>query len=322
MPKISVIIPVYNVERYIGKCVHSLFSQTLDDVEYIFVNDCTPDKSIEIVKMVLEEYPYRKNNVKIINHKFNKGLPAARATGLEYAEGDYIIHSDSDDWMEPVLLEKMYNTAISNNSDCVYCDFNFVKQSGIERYFAPKPTKNKTETINNWVNTKWTVIWNILARKTVYTENNVKFPIGIKYCEDFYVGIQLLCYSTKIVHVAEALHNYNMLNQSSILHTESKNLMNSDSAKVYVEILDILNKRNLFELYGEGVSWRFLDGMQYCVLNRTFFQKFKSLHPETHRYIMSCPHLNKKIKIMMWCLDKNMDFVVNIFILLRKILKE
>lgn len=321
MPKISVIVPIYNVERYIEKCIHSLFSQTFDEVEYIFVNDCTPDKSIEIIKEVLELYPNRRNSVKIINHEVNKGLPAARATGLKHAEGDFVIHSDSDDWMEPVLLEKMYNTAISQNSDCVYCDFYFVKKTGVERYFAPKTTDNKIKIINNWVNTKWTVIWNILAKRTIYNEYNVKFPVGIRYCEDFYVGIQLLCYSNKIVHIAEALHNYNMLNQSSILHTDAKDIMNSDAAKVYEEVLDILVEKKMFDLYGESVSWRFLDGMQYCVLEKQYFRKFKTLHPETHRHILSCPFLNIKVKMMMWCLDKNWDFIVKIFIGLRNILR-
>ena len=321
MPAVSVIIPVYNVEPYILKCARSLFTQTLDDVEFIFVNDCTKDKSIEVIETILNEFPYRRSRVKIINHDVNRGLPAARFTGVLHATGDYIIHSDSDDWMESTLLEKMYSAAVNNNADVVYCDFNFIKKTGIKRYFAPQATVDKKETINNWVNTKWTVIWNILAKRSIYVENEVKFPIGVRYCEDFYVGIQLLCYSTKIVHVAEALHNYNMLNQSSILHTESLNLMNQDSARVYNEILDLFNKNNLFELYGKSVSWRFLDGMQHCVLNKIYFEKFKTLHPETHKYIMSCPYLNKKIRVLMWCLDKNLDFVVSIFIMIRHLLK-
>lgn len=321
MPKISVIVPIYNVEAYITKCAYSLFNQTLDDVEYVFVNDCTKDNSIEVLKTVLQNYPNRLEYVKIVNHDTNRGLPAARATGISYASGDYIIHSDSDDWMELTLLEEMYCAAIGNDADLVYCDFNFVKQSGVERYFAPKTADTKTETVNNWVNTKWTVIWNILAKRSIYQNNNIKFPIGIKYCEDFYVGIQLLCFSTKIVHVPQALHNYNMLNQSSILHSESRNQMNCDSARVYEEILDILNEENFFDLCGKSVSWRFLDGMQHCVLNKQFFFKFKTLHPETHQHILSCPYLNKKIKMMMWCLDKNLDFVVDMFVRIRKLFK-
>lgn len=322
MYKVSVIVPVYNVESYIKKCAHSLFGQTLADVEYIFVDDCTVDKSMEVLNAVLMEYPERANHVKFIKHDRNRGLPAARATGIKYATGEYIIHSDSDDWMESTMLEKMYNAVICNDADLVYCDFNFIKQSGIERYSAPHPTESKLTTVNNWVKTKWTVLWNILAKHKIYKENNIKFPIGIKYCEDFYVGIQLLCHSAKTVHVAEALHNYNMLNQNSILHTESENNKNADASKVYSEILDFLDKENFFNICGQGVSWRFLDGMQYCVLDEKYFNKFKTSHPKTHRYIWSCPYLNKKVKMMMFCLDKNLDFLVKMYLIVRNFYKK
>lgn len=95
MAKVSVIVPIYNVSRFIKRCVESLFNQTLDDVEFIFVNDCTPDDSIDILKKVIADYPDR--NTMIINHEVNKGLPAARNTGLKAASGDYIFHCDSDD---------------------------------------------------------------------------------------------------------------------------------------------------------------------------------------------------------------------------------
>ena len=91
--RVSVCIPVYGVEKYIERCARSLFEQTMTDgIEFIFVNDCTKDNSIEILEKVLEEYPHRKEQVKIIHHEKNRGLVAARNTGLEHATGDYIIH--------------------------------------------------------------------------------------------------------------------------------------------------------------------------------------------------------------------------------------
>ena len=78
MPKVSVSVPIYNVEKYIEKCVRSLFEQTLDDIEYIFVNDCTPDKSMDILRRVLVEYPQRQEQVKVIDHKVNKGSATVR----------------------------------------------------------------------------------------------------------------------------------------------------------------------------------------------------------------------------------------------------
>ena len=97
--KVSVIIPIFGVERFIRKCAETLMEQTLQEVEYIFVNDATPDGSISVLKEVIAYYPQRLTHVRIIEHKVNKGLPAARNTGLSYATGEYVFHCDSDDYL-------------------------------------------------------------------------------------------------------------------------------------------------------------------------------------------------------------------------------
>jgi len=131
MPKVSVIIPVYGVEKYIERCSRSLFEQTLKDIEFIFVDDCTNDNSIEILRDILELYPNRKPQTTIIQHEVNKGLPAARETGLLQAKGDFIAHCDSDDWVNPEMYQCMYNKAIQDGSDLVVCDiYNHNGHSG------------------------------------------------------------------------------------------------------------------------------------------------------------------------------------------------
>ena len=115
--KVSVCIPVYGVEKYIERCARSLFEQTMkDDIEFIFVNDCTPDKSIEVLQKVLEEYPNRKEQVKIIHHEINRGVSAARKTALMNSHGEYIIFCDSDDWVDTNLYEVMYKKAVEENN--------------------------------------------------------------------------------------------------------------------------------------------------------------------------------------------------------------
>lgn len=123
MAKISVISPIYGVENFIGKSVESMMRQTLDDVEFIFVNDCTKDKSLEILQSVIARFPERSSQIKIINHVCNKGLPSARNTGLEAAKGDYVFHWDSDDYADAEMLESMYNHAVKNNADIIWCDW-------------------------------------------------------------------------------------------------------------------------------------------------------------------------------------------------------
>ena len=108
MPKVSVIVPIYNVEKYIERCLRSLFEQTLDDIEYIFVNDCTPDNSMIILEKILKEYPHRIKQVKIINHEQNQGQAGARTSGMKAMTGEYMIHCDPDDWVELDMYEIMF----------------------------------------------------------------------------------------------------------------------------------------------------------------------------------------------------------------------
>ena len=97
---VSILVPVYGVEKYIERCARSIFEQTYHNLDIVFVDDCTPDKSIEILKRVLEEYPGRKAQTRIIRHAYNRGLSAARNTAVAAATGTFLTHVDSDDWIE------------------------------------------------------------------------------------------------------------------------------------------------------------------------------------------------------------------------------
>lgn len=111
MPKVSVVVPVYNVCLYIERCARSLFEQTIDSIEYIFVNDCTQDESIDILKRVIEDYPNRKDQIQIIENRKNRGLWYSRKVGMKLATGDYVIVCDSDDWLDLNAYELMYEQA-------------------------------------------------------------------------------------------------------------------------------------------------------------------------------------------------------------------
>ena len=124
MPKVSVIIPVYGVEKYIERCARSLFEQTLDDIEYLFIDDCTPDKSIEILKSVMDGYPDRKEHVRIIRHDKNRGLGAARNTAVENCQTEFIMHVDSDDSIEKNTVEIIMGKQAEGDYDIVRFGFN------------------------------------------------------------------------------------------------------------------------------------------------------------------------------------------------------
>ena len=120
-PAVSVIVLVYKVEEYIERCARSLFGQTLEDIEFIFVDDCSPDNSMGILGRILDEYPGRRSRVKVLRNDTNGGQAFSRRRGVEAASGNYIIHCDSDDWMEPFMLERMYMEARAHDADIVVC---------------------------------------------------------------------------------------------------------------------------------------------------------------------------------------------------------
>jgi glycosyltransferase involved in cell wall biosynthesis len=117
-PKVSVIVPVYNTELYVERAIISLMEQTLDDVQFIIIDDGSKDDSLNIIKQVIARYPVREGQVTLISRE-NRGVAATRAQGMELATGDYIIHLDSDDWAELNWLEAMYTKAIEENADVV-----------------------------------------------------------------------------------------------------------------------------------------------------------------------------------------------------------
>lgn len=207
MPKVSVIVPVFGVERYIERCARSLFEQTLDDIEYIFIDDCTPDSSIEILKTILKEYPNRIPQTQIERMSKNSGQAAVRKQGIHLAKGDFIIHCDSDDWVESEMYEKMYETAIRDKSDLVVCDFQ-----NTDGYYT-KGLDSKVDIIEPkmlmrsmlYRKVSWSLC-NKLIKSTIYAKG-INFPHN-NMGEDMVLVLQLTYYCQKISYINKAYYNY------------------------------------------------------------------------------------------------------------------
>lgn len=207
MPKVSVIIPVYGVEKYIERCARSLFEQTLNDIEYIFVDDCTPDNSISILRKVLYEYPNREKQVKILHHEKNKGLAQARQTGLKIASGEYIAHCDSDDWVDVHMYEEMYNKAIEEDADVVVCDFCSTDCEN-EQYSKGLISKERENVIVDVL--LWRIagcLWNKLVRRKEYTDHDLNYPTH-NMGEDAALIVQILWNAKRISYLPKPLYYY------------------------------------------------------------------------------------------------------------------
>ena len=203
--KLSVIVPIYGVEQYIEKCARSLFDQTLSDIEYIFVDDSSPDNSIKILESIIEEYPERKGNTKIIRHNNNKGLPTARKSGVKIAKGEYIIHCDSDDWVDLNLYEQMYETAKQNESDLVIC--NCKNTDGINYTITPGGHKyNVSDCICDMFHRKmWWSLCNKMFKSTLY-DNRLIYPEDAMG-EDMCLCLQLMKNVKNISYISDLYYN-------------------------------------------------------------------------------------------------------------------
>lgn len=210
MPKVSVIIPVYGVEKYIERCARSLFEQTLDDIEFIFVDDCTLDRSMEILGQIIEEYRLRfaEKNYVVRTERMptNSGQAAVRRHGIQLCTGNYIIHCDSDDWVDKEMYKKMYESAVLNKADMVVCDYYVTDGCQNNTVVNSCHSTSITTFIENCLlqRDSWSLC-NKLFKKSAYYK--VVFPNGAMG-EDMATTMQLLWNCNSLSYVKEPLYYY------------------------------------------------------------------------------------------------------------------
>lgn len=197
MPKVSIIVPIYNVEQYLAKCIESLLVQSLKDIEIILVDDGAIDKSPDICN----EYALKDNRIRVI-HKQNGGLSDARNVGIEVAQGEYIAFLDSDDWIEPRCYEFLYNHAIKQDADIAQCDYieAYTEEVKIQ---LPNIIKESTYTSVEALKlfygeeyVKTVVVWNKIYRRKLF--EHIRFPKG-KIHEDEFTTYKVIHKANKLV---------------------------------------------------------------------------------------------------------------------------
>lgn len=214
-PPISILVPIYNVSSHIEQCAHSLFCQTFWDIEYVFVNDGTPDNSMLILERVMEQYPHRRGQVKIINHVFNRGLAAARNSAIDNSSGRYIIQVDSDDFVEPDFVEMLYSKAQETDADIIVCDFFNESKRGynvVSDAIFDDINQNRSSVIAS--KESHACVWNKLIKRELYNRC-YRLPEGLNFGEDKYMVIQLYFLTDRIAKVNKPLYHYGCDNPTS-----------------------------------------------------------------------------------------------------------
>lgn len=231
-PLISIIVPVYKVEDYLGKCIESILSQSITNFELILIDDGSPDKCGDIC----DHYANIDSRIKVI-HKRNEGLSAARNSGLDIAKGEYVGFVDSDDWIDENMYGTLMGLLIDNDGDIAQCEFirTFDENEKVDN------SKNNTiETFNNFEALKnlysekaisTVVSWNKLYRRDLF--EYIRFPVG-KLHEDEFTTHKLLYKSRKLVYTSKVFYYYRQTPNS---------IMNSKFNKKRLDILDAMQER-------------------------------------------------------------------------------
>ena len=258
MPKISIIVPVYNVEKYIDKCLSSLTEQTLQDIEIIIVNDGTLDNSEKIIEKYVIKYP---SKIKYYEKK-NGGLSSARNYGLEYATGEYIAFLDSDDYVETNMYEEMYNLAKKENADMVECNFIWEWEYGKQIFDKRREYKTKEEMMKK----PRVVAWNKIYKREILNKYKIRFPEGLIY-EDMEFFYKLLPHLNKISYINKYLVHY-IQRDDSITSKQTERVENI--FKILDNIFDYYIDQNLYNKYKKELKYMSIRILLGSSLKRIF----------------------------------------------------
>lgn len=276
MPKFSIIVPVYNVEKYIKKCLDSIESQTYKDYEVIVVNDGTKDNSMDIVN---------KYNVEIINQK-NKGLSEARNEGVKKAKGDYILFLDSDDYIEKDLLNEL-NKSLTNNPDLVRFQIREVFEDNTKKDYNEEPFLNKDGVEAFSILCKYHFVenaWAYLYKREFYLKNKFSFKKGAIH-EDFGLVPLVIMKAKKVNSISYIGYNY-LQRENSIMsekNYEKTKKKVSDMFEHYDYLIKEINKTELdSKIYKSFISNSLI--LKVCELKKDDYKKSKKRLKEKKVY--------------------------------------
>lgn len=307
-PKVTIGVPIYNVSKYIERCAVSLLEQTYDNIQFIFINDQTPDNSIDILKDVISRYPNRREQITIIDHHHNRGLSATRNTTIEFAKGEFIMWCDSDDWLNIHAVEHSINKQQETNADIV--SFRTYKHcDGDIRILNEEISDDHELMLENLIYKGVNHVWARLIRLSLYLDNNIRAKEGINMGEDYQVIIPLFYYAQKIASIPTALYYYESSNVNS--YTASLlSIKNQQQIQDSYTIVDefLLSKDNK---YKDSIEKRNLKKKILAVFRAKYANEedFDYIKSRSHYY--DCLPIKQKILVNIKC-RKVLNFILRI----------
>ena len=293
---VSILIPIYKVEKWIEKSAKSAFEQTYEDLEYIFVDDCSPDKSVEILQQVIADYPHHAPKVRIIHHERNRGIAVVRNTLVEACDTEFLFFLDSDDWMEPNTIELLVKKQLETSADIVTGRILESTCQGEVPYKTLGYDKDRESALLGLLNNQLVspVLHGRLIRTSLFKTHDIQFEDSVNLSEDFSVTPRLFYYSSKVSGISDFIVHYNRLNANSYTfryetdwNLQSQVLKSYEIIKTFFADKDNKYKDTIeMSLFNKYRDFSFLsvkngnkNSFDYC---KRYLQENKHCYKKTH----------------------------------------
>ena len=315
---VSYIIPIYNVSGYIEKSVGSLLEQSYSNIEYIFINDCSSDDSEIKLRRIIEDFPERRNKIKVITNEQNLGSATSRNIGLDTAQGEYVMFADSDDWISMDYVESMVRQIDSGNYDIVYCDY-FESYNNHDNRISQTYGQDNIECIRAMLGRGMHgATWNKIYRRSFLLASKQRFIDGADLFEDVSWNIRLFACTKQISYLSQAFYHYVQYNNNSIIKsmssTEKKRnraLQRIENVRVACDYLIALGFEE--KLSKEMKEWKLMAKNDLIDdKDDSSLQSWINTFPEADAAIIKCNKITWNYKFLLLLLHYKLFWIYNL----------
>lgn len=314
LPLVSIIVPVYNAENTLHIAINSILSQTYQNVELIIVNDCSQDNTLNKLNKYRDEIIDNSIIIKIFSHDINKGVAAARNTGLDNASGVYIYYVDADDWIERNTIEMLIKEQQKNDADIIGCNWYLSFNKNERRMNQPLFT-SPLEAIQKMLNgsMRWN-LWLFLVKRSLYDKYNIRFIPGMNMGEDLMVMMRLFIHSERVSFIDKALYHYGQSNDGSLTKTYSEKHRQEATKNLQI-VEDYLEKSNLSHHIGDGINFLKLNiKLPLLISNKeSDYKQWEKWFPESNKYVMKNKELSIRTRLLEWLAVKKQYWALKLY---------
>lgn len=309
-PLVSYLVPIYNVEKYLESCLESIFGQTYQNTEYVFVDDCSTDNSYDVLLSTLKKNNIPQERYTIVRHPQNEGIAVSRADCIANAKGEYVQFVDSDDWIEPDMTETMVAATQSSQIDLVGCyyikDFLSGKQTRHKENYSQSCAENMVLCINYDIST---VLWKMLIRRSLFSNFTITPHVDI--VEDYIISVKLYFYANSFAVVDKYMYHYVQYNEGRVsfqtLRSITNHIKGVKEVEEFLESKGLVTPKisNLLNLRKFNIKSNFLTKNLFDI------QTYKTTFPEADK-VWRQINYSRNEKIKFWLAEKKLYFILRL----------